>query len=76
LEATDIEGPNMTWQTVKSLMFPKQNVGTVSHMFVPKRPWADRVEHGAAALVIGYLVIDADWSSIPVSFEGLILWVP
>jgi hypothetical protein len=47
-------------------------------MFVPKRAWADRVEHGAAALVISCLVIDADWSSIPVSFEGegLILRVP
>jgi hypothetical protein len=54
-------------------MFPKQNVSTVRHMFVSKGSWADRVEHGAMALVVGQLVIDADRCPIPVSLESLLL---
>jgi hypothetical protein len=54
-------------------MLPKENVGTVGHVFVPKGPWTDRMEHRAPAPVIGPFKIDAQGSSIPIFFEAPML---
>ena len=70
LEPTDIERSNMTRETVECMMRPDQCVSAISHVFVAEGPRTHRVQYSAAMPAVGGLIVDADRSSVPVTFSN------